>query len=690
MVFLRALLVIFFVSSVSSAEKNDGDSVIKINILSRPVRLMREGMLPNLVFSTGGNAVIINEMNNDSIMEGNKIIVSFDRGTGQAAIGSKLLNNKFRIRIVSRGNTGYITVTVQNIERRYPLPFVAECGGGGGVIHFYSWAPLNRYCFDSAVAEYGNLTLLNREAVFSLAHLIRARAVNNKKTPRHKDADFCDLTHCQVYRGIAFGGGSLDDNWNIDMTGCRETIYFHAGCGGETYGNWIFGNDGRKEACSTSGVRDWLYRDGVRLCSGPGSNWSREIGMAELCSILFKSGPGAECRDMAVEYNRQFRIVKVRRDNTSVPYPPETFRLKVNRVKGWNFIKSNNYSISESTKNGKKIFIFRGRGNGHGVGLCQEGAYNLSRMGYSRYEIVEHYYPDIAFVKERSGEQLNPYLSYCIFDLATGAILASNPGNRILQRRVPPGSVFKLFVLLYVAQERRDIFNDYKYTCTGNNALDGTLPERCWHRNGHGTLNIRDAIAHSCNLYFASLHNRISYKNFYKFYVNFCRCAGIPSALPEIANDSQWAKMLAGLDFRIDFRVQDYIRLVQFLNSGTLRSRISPCGDLPDTERIAIFQAMGDTFISGTASGKIRPYGSRINYTELLASMKGSDQKEVPGVMWGKTATVLDGTNRPVSYGLFIGGSGDRGIVALLRKGNGSLSARWARIMLQGYAGSHR
>src|SRR5439155_21868772 len=37
--------------------------------------------------------------------------------------------------------------------------------------------------------------------------------------------------------------------------------------------------------------------------------------------------------------------------------------------------------------------VFRGRGNGHGVGLCQWGARARARRGESYRQILAHYYP---------------------------------------------------------------------------------------------------------------------------------------------------------------------------------------------------------------------------------------------------------------------------------------------------------
>jgi stage II sporulation protein D len=44
-------------------------------------------------------------------------------------------------------------------------------------------------------------------------------------------------------------------------------------------------------------------------------------------------------------------------------------------------------------------FVFTGKGWGHGVGLCQVGAYGMARSGASYEQIVKHYYRGIALSK---------------------------------------------------------------------------------------------------------------------------------------------------------------------------------------------------------------------------------------------------------------------------------------------------
>ena len=42
--------------------------------------------------------------------------------------------------------------------------------------------------------------------------------------------------------------------------------------------------------------------------------------------------------------------------------------------------------------------ILNGKGNGHGVGLCQEGAIRMAETGYSFRDILNFYYKDVKLI----------------------------------------------------------------------------------------------------------------------------------------------------------------------------------------------------------------------------------------------------------------------------------------------------
>ena len=44
-------------------------------------------------------------------------------------------------------------------------------------------------------------------------------------------------------------------------------------------------------------------------------------------------------------------------------------------------------------------FVFTGKGWGHGVGLCQVGAYGLAQTGATAEAILKHYYTGVSIVR---------------------------------------------------------------------------------------------------------------------------------------------------------------------------------------------------------------------------------------------------------------------------------------------------
>jgi stage II sporulation protein D len=42
--------------------------------------------------------------------------------------------------------------------------------------------------------------------------------------------------------------------------------------------------------------------------------------------------------------------------------------------------------------------LFKGRGYGHGLGMCQEGAMRMSKSGYTYTQILNFYYKNIQLI----------------------------------------------------------------------------------------------------------------------------------------------------------------------------------------------------------------------------------------------------------------------------------------------------
>ncbi len=75
--------------------------------------------------------------------------------------------------------------------------------------------------------------------------------------------------------------------------------------------------------------------------------------------------------------------------------------------------------------------------------------------------------------------------------------------NRATQGLYPPGSTFKLYTLLEYMRENKDI-SRYKYRCTGRIGTS-TDAIHCYGNEVHGTIDLKEAFAESCNASFAQI-----------------------------------------------------------------------------------------------------------------------------------------------------------------------------------------
>ena len=85
--------------------------------------------------------------------------------------------------------------------------------------------------------------------------------------------------------------------------------------------------------------------------------------------------------------------------------------------------------------------------------------------------------------------------------------------NKAIGGQYPPGSTFKLVVAL-AGLESGAIGLDHSVTCNGTFALgDHTFYCDAYKNGGHGTLNLTEGIAKSCDVYFYDVGNRTGIDN---------------------------------------------------------------------------------------------------------------------------------------------------------------------------------
>jgi stage II sporulation protein D len=113
------------------------------------------------------------------------------------------------------------------------------------------------------------------------------------------------------------------------------------------------------------------------------------MSAAEITEALARAGAGsAPVVDLeAIGHGPGGHVDKVvvRRQGETVTLSAARFR----RIVGTRELKSTAFDLMPQDG----TFQIRGRGWGHGVGLCQWGARGMGLKGYSAEDILRHYYP---------------------------------------------------------------------------------------------------------------------------------------------------------------------------------------------------------------------------------------------------------------------------------------------------------
>lgn len=236
--------------------------------------------------------------------------------------------------------------------------------------------PLESYVAGTVQSESG----FNRHNVFYQvqAIIIRTYALKNINRHLNEGHHLCDQVHCQAYYGKTFNrdiilaveqtrGEVVTDSFSELL----NTVY-HANCGGQTVNSedlWIQ-------------ALPYLRSDIDTFClEMPGARWETTIPVTQFLAFLQRNH-NLNLTPEKWEHIRNFQ------QSNRIHYLDENQNLPLSNIRHHFRLRSTFFSM---TNNQDTLFL-TGRGYGHGVGLCQEGAMQRARHGYPRDEILQFYY----------------------------------------------------------------------------------------------------------------------------------------------------------------------------------------------------------------------------------------------------------------------------------------------------------
>ncbi|MBF0331073.1 MAG: SpoIID/LytB domain-containing protein [Candidatus Omnitrophica bacterium] len=232
------------------------------------------------------------------------------------------------------------------------------------------------------------------EAIKAQAVATRTFALYSMEKFAARDYDVTNDIYSQVYGGK----GSERYRTNVAVRRTRGEVlmykgkifptFFHANSGGVT-----------EDASELWDVDILPLKGGVISTfsvNSPHYQWRRNFRLKDIQDGLNARGYklGLIKDIQVIERNKSGRVRKLKivtRDDKAETIEGKLFRDAV----GPNLLRSNLYEVEM-----KGWYVdFVGRGWGHGVGMCQWGAYNMAMLHHDYKQILSYYYPSSDFVR---------------------------------------------------------------------------------------------------------------------------------------------------------------------------------------------------------------------------------------------------------------------------------------------------
>ncbi len=253
----------------------------------------------------------------------------------------------------------------------------------------------------------------------ALAITARTFALANRNRHRSEGFDLCDTTHCQVLRSataITRRAAEATSGRVLLHQGQPAFVFYSAWCGGKS------------ELASQvwPGAIDYSYEPALHddACEDE-PEWASEVRVGDIERALRAAGlRGSRLRGLRVlSRNASERVARIAVDGFT---PPEMtgheFRMAVGRVAGWQSIKSTAFDLDRTSAG----YRFRGRGFGHGVGLCVVGAGRRAGQGATADQILKFYFPGLTV-----GNAGNPTAT------TTAAVVVPAPAPAAARKAAP-------------------------------------------------------------------------------------------------------------------------------------------------------------------------------------------------------------------------------------------------------------
>lgn len=295
---------------------------------------------------------------------------------------------------------------------------------GAGKVRAVNAVGLEGYLKGVVPAEIGRLGEDGFEALKAQAVAARSYTIHQMAERSHNPFDVTPDETDQVYEGMEgehpLANRAVDSTRGIAGVHGKHVIRanYCSTCGGKTaLASAVWSNrredfeylrarrdsEGGREFCSWSPFYRWEevwgcqeFKESVRknLWRGVRKLKGKDPGPVEKLKILSRT-PSGRVRELAVWTKSGRHIVR-----------GDRVRWVLRRTDGGPLRSAYLGALRREERDGRCVLVLEGGGYGHGVGLCQTGAIEMSRQGYTYQQILGHYYTGIRLSRLYNGESL--------------------------------------------------------------------------------------------------------------------------------------------------------------------------------------------------------------------------------------------------------------------------------------------
>jgi stage II sporulation protein D len=296
-----------------------------------------------------------------------------------------------RLAVKSKNTNGYVADSLTITAKGENASFSLRINGQNPVRQYYRG---DFYCYP----DLETLVLINNCDVESyIAGVVRAEGGIGKheeyfktqaiiaRTYMYKNLDkhlhdrynVCDNTHCQAYNGMStdslINSASIETHGKVilDQDSLLIISAFHSNCGGMTVASadvWVTAQPYLKSVTDPYCV------------NSRNATWEKKISSKAWIEYLVKSGYNGKTNDPA--------LLSFYQNKRWVDYKAGTFTMPFEKIRDDLKLRSSFFSVIAA----RDSVTFKGKGYGHGVGLCQEGAMEMASKGNTYQQIIDFYY----------------------------------------------------------------------------------------------------------------------------------------------------------------------------------------------------------------------------------------------------------------------------------------------------------